>query len=369
MLSLHWSLAQFQGGMDEFVPQNFRERLFAILVFILAWLTAAFFVSLLTSSMTRLHILSSHQSRQLNVLQKFLKQNMISDRLALRVHRNATHGLTEKQRLMPEHEVELLHMVSDPLRVEIHFEMYSPVVEVHPFFQHYVFECPQVMRKVCHSATSMLLVTSGDVIFNAGEAPLNPKFYIACSGLFEYLPFNGDKQEVHEEDWLSEAALWSRWFHHGTLKSLCDGRLAVLDAKAFQEIVGQFEHTIYDPKSYATLYVERLIEMLQDGDLLTDMHLGGYENKIAKQMFEGGYEPTESKPLGSSRSSNRTSLLSTAAHEVVRAVKRKRSVFMGNEAARQQVGMIKELKSKKTMAEEEMNRLANGSAPNDNDLN
>jgi len=342
MMALHWSLAQFQGGMDEFVPTNFRERFFAVVVFVFAWLTAAFFVSLLTSSMTRLHILSSHQSRQLNVLQKFLKQNAISDRLALRVHRNATHSLTEKQRLMPEHEVELLTMVSEPLRVEIHFEMYSPVLEVHPFFAQYVYECPQVMRKVCHLAMSMLLVSTGDVVFNAGEAPAHPKFYIACSGVFEYLPFNGEKQEVLEEDWLSEAALWSKWVHHGTLKSLCDGRLAVLDARSFQDIVGQFEHSIYDPKSYAMQYVQHLREMMDNGESLTDMHLCGYEGTIAKTLLESHSHFRESRFS--------VNYGSTSSHLVS---KRKRSVFIGNATSESKKQAVLESQRTKNLSKQQ----------------
>merc|ERR1712150_228697 len=115
--------------------------------------------------------MGSHEERQLNTLQRFMRQNNISDKLSLRVQRNASHAITEQQRLMPEHDVELLRMVSDPLRVELHFEMYMPVLELHPFFREYVKRCPQVMRKVCHTSMSSLLVSAGDVIFNCGEKP------------------------------------------------------------------------------------------------------------------------------------------------------------------------------------------------------
>merc|ERR1719203_1854934 len=68
--SLHWSLSQFSGGMDEVTPENAAERLFVIVVFVLAFLLAAAFTSVLTSSITRLHILTSGQSQLLSKLRR-----------------------------------------------------------------------------------------------------------------------------------------------------------------------------------------------------------------------------------------------------------------------------------------------------------
>merc|ERR1719469_357148 len=47
--------------------------------------------------MTRLHILASGQSQQLVMLRRFLTQNNISTRLAMRIQRNAQLGMTSKQ--------------------------------------------------------------------------------------------------------------------------------------------------------------------------------------------------------------------------------------------------------------------------------
>lgn len=37
----------------------------------------------------------------------------------------------------PQDSVELLSLVSEPLRVQLHFEQYLPVIEKHPFFKRY----------------------------------------------------------------------------------------------------------------------------------------------------------------------------------------------------------------------------------------
>merc|ERR1712050_330613 len=55
--SLHWSLCQLAGGMDEVRPHNTRERIFAIAAFVICFTVAAVTVSRLTASMTQLHML------------------------------------------------------------------------------------------------------------------------------------------------------------------------------------------------------------------------------------------------------------------------------------------------------------------------
>lgn len=257
-ISLHWSIAQFAGGMDEVTPGNSNERIFAIGMFILAFIVASVFVSSITSSMTQLNIIGSHQSQQISTLRRYLHQNGISNKLAVRIQRNAQHALTEQLRTLPEGSVTLLSLVSEPLRVEIHLEMYAPILNVHPFFAKYIEECPQVMRKVCHIATCVMMVSVGDVIFCAGEIPSQPKMYIISSGQLEYETSNENKIPIGEDQWVSEATLWVEWMHRGSFSATSDCRLCVLDAKTFQHICSQFSHSNFDPQSYARDFVKTL---------------------------------------------------------------------------------------------------------------
>ena len=150
-MSLLWSLAQFAGDMDEVTPHNLGERVYAICVFALAFIMAAVVVSSPMSSMTQLHIIESRSAQQVSQLRRFLLKRRISQGLWLRVERNARHAIAVQVRARPERSVELLGMVSQPLLQELHFEIYSPLLSVHPFFKRYIEECPQVIRKVCHT--------------------------------------------------------------------------------------------------------------------------------------------------------------------------------------------------------------------------
>jgi len=292
--ALHWSLLQFAGGTDEIVPQNTSERVYAIFVFLLAFIMAAIFVGRLTSSMTQLSMLAQKDMERLQVLKRYLFKNEISSRLAMRVLNNAQHALKERQRFMEEKGVELLDVISEPLRNELRFELYSPVLAVHPLFACYVEVVPQVMKKVCHSAVSQLLASSGDVIFTLGEVPSQPRMLVVCSGELTYHEAGGEVTTVTVRNWISEAALWTNWTYQGTLVALSDCRLCALDAIRFQELVETFDHSDFDLKRYAKAFVQTMNEgTMQASDLPFDEDVDVPEIAEVIKVFEARCDRTQ----------------------------------------------------------------------------
>jgi len=255
--ALHWSLLQFAGGTDEIVPQNVGERVYAVGVFILAFVLASIFVGRLTSSMTQLHMLTKRDTEKFQVLKRYLSKNEVSSALAMRVIHNAQHALAETQRFMEESQVELLSIISEPLRVELHFELYAPVLSVHPFFNVLIETCPQVVKKVCHTAMSQLLVSAGDVVFMPGEVPHPPQMFIVCSGELSYHYMSGSLAYVEAGQWLAEGTLWTNWIHQGMLKAASDCRLVRLDASKFVSLTENFD-VDFDIRSYAKSFVKSM---------------------------------------------------------------------------------------------------------------
>merc|ERR1712050_3117 len=143
--SYHWSLSQFTGSMEVF-PTNVQERVLAVIILLFAFVVTAWVVSSITSSMTRLEIATARESEKLTMLTRYLFDHKISRRIALRVQRSVRSALQEQQRNVPEKEIELLSLVSEPLRVEIHFEIHDPIIGVHPFFNSYGDTLPGIMR-------------------------------------------------------------------------------------------------------------------------------------------------------------------------------------------------------------------------------
>jgi hypothetical protein len=192
-------------------------------------------------------------------LKKYLNQNKIPKNLIKRLCRSAKHAVAGD--LQPD-TVDLLQVVSEPLRVEMHYEMYSRVLDKHPFFADFLNENNQVMRRVCHSCMSMLLLDSGDVLFRRGDEASEPKMYFVCNGTLEYVDKYEETTAVVEKQWAAEAALWTHWRHQGTLAAISDAKIAILDAEAFQDICQTYmkknKGQSFNPKRYAAAFVDEL---------------------------------------------------------------------------------------------------------------
>lgn len=268
LASLHWSLSQFSGGLEEFGPTTGTERVYTVLVWLVSFISGMVMLSFLTSRLTQQYIIGGSGARQMATLKKYLKQNRIPKYLIKRLCRSATQAISGD--LQPE-SVDLLHVVSEPLRIEMHYEMYSRILGFHPFFVDFMNQGNQAIRRVCHSCMSMLLLDAGDVLFNDGDEPADPKMYFVCSGVLKYVDKYGEPTDVVEKMYVSEAALWTLWRHQGTLTAHCDSKLAVLEAEQFQDVCETYMRKSrgvgFNPKAYAAAYVNELNETTEWSDL------------------------------------------------------------------------------------------------------
>jgi len=272
LVSLHWSLSQFAGGIDELPPVSGVERFYTLLVFVISFISFLVMGSFLTSRLTQQYIIGGTGARQMSTLKKYLTQNKVSKNLIKRLCRSAKHAISGD--LQPE-SVDLLHVVSEPLKMEMHYEMFSRILSNHPFFSDFMREANPVMRRICHSCISMLLLDSGDVLFRTGDEPATAKMYFLSSGALEYVDQYGEPHNVNEKEWLAEAALWTYWKHQGTLTALTDAKILVIEAELFQDVCAQYmkkhkDPKDFNPKEYAKAFVDQLNTQTQWSDLHVD---------------------------------------------------------------------------------------------------
>lgn len=259
MLSFHWSLAAFSGDTGSVVPpSNVWERAFACIVLFLGNVLSASVVGGITTSMTRLQIILSEQTSKLAVLRRFLVDNHISRPLAVRVQRNAQHAMLEQKTKAPESSVELLAIISQPVLMEVHYEIHSRTLLTHPFMLAYNDVNLAGLRRVCHSAISVLSLHSKDVLFSDLEVPEPPKMFYVVGGRLMYQQTRRSVAFFERGAWICEANLWTRWIHCGTLRAVSESRLLVLDAVKFQEIISSF------PSDHASLYAHEFVDWLNE---------------------------------------------------------------------------------------------------------
>jgi len=217
----------------------------------------------LTSEMTQLHMLTSHQSRKLFTLRMYLRERAISKRLAVRIHRSALHTMKDRG-TMAQAPKEIFSLVSEPLLAELDFELFAPCFGNHSLFSNMVVDIPEIMSRICRQAMSVIEVTEGDQIFHVGEKPQPPKMYIVCSGLLKYINVHGNVKTATAGSFVAEVVLWVAWTHVGLFMANEDSRLHVLDAEKFQQIAKNFALSFLpgasDPHHYAATFVSAMNE-------------------------------------------------------------------------------------------------------------
>merc|ERR1712046_309948 len=129
-------------------------------------------------------------------------------------------ALLEQKRNAPETSIELLGLISEPLRCELHFEVHSPALLTHPFFGCYIDINPIATKKLCHEAVSRTSFSRGDIVFIETETPAVPRMYFTLCGRLSYNQDEFASQTwVTPGDWVSEPVLWTHWVHRGTFRA------------------------------------------------------------------------------------------------------------------------------------------------------
>lgn len=282
--SFHWSLTQFTGTVD-INPHNIGERIFAVVTLLFGFVISSSVVSSITSSMTRLQIVSARSHTQTSLLNQYLFENGISAKVALRVQKNAMYALMQEKKNTPESAIELLDLVSEPLRVELHYEIHLPVLTWHPFFRRFNEVNANAMRRICHVAVSRLGVCRGDILFSTGEQPQVCLMYFIMHGRMQYATDGESGSALKpEEKWASEAVLWTPWIHLGTLRARSECQLTMLNAGDFQSICVQFRTQEFYPKMYAEEFCMELNDCTHKEEI-TDLYPGFDVEQVCSKIF------------------------------------------------------------------------------------
>lgn len=244
-------------------------------------------------------ILAGKRSLQLSALNRYLQDHGISQRLSMMVERNALHALAEQKMRVPEDSIELLQLVSENLRSELHFEVFSPVLLAHPFFGWYSHWSPMGIRRICHDAVTQISFLRGDLIFSKNEIPEDPSMFFIVCGTLAYN--RHDTQRVGPEHWIAEAALWTQWMYRGSLRVARDSQVLVLDSQKFQGIAKNY------PGPHVRMYAQKFVAQLCESDVsaLTDV---GTNDHQADRLVSHAFPREDSEPP-ERRSSKRSSAL------------------------------------------------------------
>jgi len=255
VLSMHWTLSNFHGNIN-LGPENLGERLFAILSLLAGFVIATGFVAAMASSMTQLYIVASQESTRMKALSKYLHTHAISARLSTRIMNNVNEALHDLKGNVKERDVELLNVLSEPLRAELHFERHGQILLTHPLFRRLCEGNPPALKQMCHTAISTMRLSADDVVFCQGEVPSPPQLLFVDFGTLSYTQDGDNFVTVGAGDWLCEHVLWLEWVYHGILCATTRCRLTMVDAGKFQQIASSRQWMDFDLATYAKEFMQ-----------------------------------------------------------------------------------------------------------------
>lgn len=267
--SILYSLSMY-GCPTDVGTTHVGERYFSIIMMIFAYMVSAYIISSMATGMTQVTIATAQDSKQLSALGMYLSENGISSATSKRVQLNARQAMTQKKRTKQEDDIELLQIISKPLRIELHFEIYGPTLSWHPFFDIAGEESAGLIKQICHQCLSKIMLASRDMVFEEGETSLHQHMYFLSHGECQYRQSTKEfVEQVIVGEWAGEAALWTHWIHCGSMRASQASTIIALESERFQNIATQFGTALGYVQRYASAFCKYLESC--EPDQLTDL--------------------------------------------------------------------------------------------------
>ena len=315
MTSLHWSLTQFTPASMEVFPHNSLERTFSVTVLLIAMISFSSFVSILTALIAELRKISSDETRQFWLLRRYLRDWSVDRAVALKVRRYLEYAYAFQRQRVQAKDVQLLSLLSEPLRDEMRHAQVSANLVLHPLFR----QC-NTRIKLFSKALVESGLARGDLLFACGEEA-KCMYFLAWGRLSYSLghfaqPLPGspssdilpnqdeeDTEHLYEGHWVSEPVLWVEWLHLGDAQACTECQLLAVPKDMFSEAIASSRPLFRCLREYAARFVDYL-NRLADFELtdLTHQVISSQEIIDEVDFTKHGIDDGPASPSDSSRS-------------------------------------------------------------------
>jgi len=184
-----------------------------------------------------------------------------------------------QQKHVLEKDIELLAVISEPLQMEMRSKIFAPLMCRNPFFEELNGICFRTMRRLCHFATNVLPMQTGDVLFQAGEAPKVPRMFFVMSGNLSYGWCSASLQAQHG-DYFCEAALWTCWVHTGDMIASMDSNVLEIRFECFRQ---QINSAVNDVRFYSASYAEAYVRAMNQTKDMMELNQHIDTSKLARE--------------------------------------------------------------------------------------
>eukprot|EP00403_Amphidinium_massartii_P002736 CAMPEP_0178381294 /NCGR_PEP_ID=MMETSP0689_2-20121128/5906_1 /TAXON_ID=160604 /ORGANISM="Amphidinium massartii, Strain CS-259" /LENGTH=893 /DNA_ID=CAMNT_0020001467 /DNA_START=55 /DNA_END=2733 /DNA_ORIENTATION=+ len=268
--ALHWSLTQFTPASMEVVPHNTFERIFTVLVIIVALILFSSFLSTITQAMTQLRQMREEKMRQQELVWRYMNENNVSIELANSIHSFISKYSSIVKKRIHQKDIMILRAMPETIRLQLDYEVFFPVLTRHPFFERCVDLSETGVMNLCHFSMKEFSLMVGQELFLYSEKA--EQMYFLVSGQLKY-HYKGavTGTSVMRGDHVCEMAVWVMWTHRGNLVSSTPSELMTLDANHVQSVFSQLPLLLRSAQEYARAYVTLLKEAQDTGSHLSDL--------------------------------------------------------------------------------------------------
>eukprot|EP00929_Paragymnodinium_shiwhaense_P052182 TRINITY_DN26146_c0_g2_i1.p1 TRINITY_DN26146_c0_g2~~TRINITY_DN26146_c0_g2_i1.p1 ORF type:complete len:1126 (+),score=184.95 TRINITY_DN26146_c0_g2_i1:90-3467(+) len=259
--SFHRMVGQLCGGSSTVTsqPRSSDEQTFATVVSFLGYLLSMGILGRIASRMVQLHMVSAQHLADMCAVNEFLTANGVSRSLSWRILSSARTKTAEQKSMLCEDDLLPLRHLGGGLQKELHYQLHSPILMMHPLFKYMEVHGELMFRRVAQQAVSMFTVTQDTVVFQNAETPKTPSWLFMINGRMQYVHRGGEEVNVAPGAWLCEQCMWTNWIYHGTLAAMTPCRLAALDARRFKEVASFMPASKkINLNTYATEFVRAL---------------------------------------------------------------------------------------------------------------
>ncbi|OLP90285.1 Potassium channel AKT1 [Symbiodinium microadriaticum] len=265
-VSIHWALTQFTPATNNVAPANALERLFAVLVILLAMGMFSSFISSITATVSTLRQSRSEHFKRHSFLVRFFNERNLSIELFGKVHDVLKKQGSFDLRLK-EDEVELLDNVPERLKVYLHEEMFlGSLMSLHCWRGWKKLDDDEdFIRQVCHFAMAEHVATPGQDAFMPGTEC--SEVYVIEAGSMGYIArqLNSAMAEVESSEQ-----------HRGRLTANTGETCyyAGISCEKFAHIVKQHGPPLWQyMQIYGILFIEEIEHMDAEDFFVTDQCL------------------------------------------------------------------------------------------------
>jgi len=264
--SMHWSLTQFTPASMEVTPENVYERIFNVIVIIVALVVFSSFVSSITNAMTHIRNINARKTEQETAIRRYFNEHKISHQLAGRVWHFLRRNRITTMKRIKEEDIPCLKLLPNLVRQELRQEVYMPILGLHPLFNAYAQLDPVTIGKICNEVVSERTMIPGEELVSDPKAVNKMTFVVAGS-----LEYHHDEDTItplllKPGQWCCEIALWAtRACLSGPLLAAISGcEVVLVSAECFREAVQMHPDMLSFVSRYADLFINQFNHCLQD---------------------------------------------------------------------------------------------------------